>query len=63
MVIVYLFTGNLALTVGVGFFEIIAKLILYYAKDSGENHGIHTVVESLDIQKSKQASERDTWTF
>ena len=30
MVLVFIFTGNFVLTLGVGFFEIISKLIFYY---------------------------------
>jgi uncharacterized membrane protein len=33
MIIVFLFTGKLNLTLSIGFFEVVSKLILYYAHE------------------------------
>lgn len=30
IIIVFIFTGNIILSVGIGFFELLSKLILYY---------------------------------
>ena len=30
MILVFIFTGNLVMALGIGFFEVISKMILYY---------------------------------
>ena len=38
MILVYAFTGKLALAAGVGVLEVITKLLIYYAHERAWNH-------------------------
>ena len=38
MILVFVFTGKLALAAGIGFFEVIIKLTVYYAHERAWNH-------------------------
>lgn len=63
MTIVYIFTGQITLSIGIGVFEVIAKMFLYYAHERIWHHipwgKIKHPLESIPVNKELSPEDRE----